>query len=232
MRNKKFISVLTLSLMSGSLAFAANADFTKMDANVDGKLSFDEIKMMHPDWTMEAFKLFDTDGDTALNEEEHAKVASMQTAPSTTGNMAQTTTGTGATSNDTMATGSVNKTGPATYLDAVGSSDVLASKLIGMRIYAVNSDIDESKTYPADTRKDWADVGEVNDVVLDLNGGIRGVVLGVGGFLGIGEKDVAVEMSSLRKVRESADSNDWFLVVNTTKELLTQAPAYARNTKS
>jgi hypothetical protein len=39
-------------------------------------------------------------------------------------------------------------------------------------------------------------------------------------------------MSSLRKVRESADSNDWFLVVNTTKELLTQAPAYARNTKS
>jgi hypothetical protein len=54
----------------------------------------------------------------------------------------------------------------------------------------------------------------------------------VGGFLGIGEKDVAIEMSSLRKVRESDDSNDWFLVVNSSKDLLTNAPAYVRNAKS
>lgn len=41
-----------------------------------------------------------------------------------------------------------------------------------------------------------------------------------------------IEMASLRKVRESNDSNDWFLVVNSSKELLTNAPAYTMNVKS
>jgi hypothetical protein len=126
----------------------------------------------------------------------------------------------------------MRKGGPASYLDAAGPNDVLASSLIGMRVYAVEADVDDTKTYPADARKDWSDVGEVNDVVLDWDGSVKAVVLGVGGFLGMGEKDVAIEMSSLRKVRESNDSNDWFLVVNTSKDMLTNAPAYVRNTKS
>ncbi len=75
-------------------------------------------------------------------------------------------------------------------------------------------------------------MGEVNDVVLDWDGSVKAVVLGVGGFLGMGEKNVAIEMASLRKVRESNDSNDWFLVVNSSKEMLTNAPAYTTNTKS
>ena len=95
-----------------------------------------------------------------------------------------------------------------------------------------DSDIDDTQVYPADSRKEWNDVGEVNDVVLDWDGSVKAVVLGVGGFLGLGEKDVAIEMSSLRKVRETNDSNDWFLVVNSSKDLLTSAPAYVRNTKS
>ena len=103
---------------------------------------------------------------------------------------------------------------------------------MAIRIYAVESDVDDTKTYPADSRKDWSDVGEVNDVVLDWDGSIKAVVLGVGGFLGVGEKDVAIEMSSLRRVRESSDSNDWFLVVNSSKDLLSNAPAYAGNVKS
>ena len=38
--------------------------------------------------------------------------------------------------------------------------------------------------------------------------------------------------ASLRKVRESNDATEWFLVVNTSKEMLTNAPAYTKNTKS
>ncbi len=132
----------------------------------------------------------------------------------------------------TQTTTTAAKTGPATYLDAAGPNDVLASSLIGMRVYAVQADVDATKAYPAEARTEWGDVGEVNDVVLDWNGSVKAVVLGVGGFLGIGEKNVAIEMASLRKVRESNDSNDWFLVVNTSKELLTNAPAYTSNTKS
>src|SRR4051812_6154869 len=41
-------------------------------------------------------------------------------------------------------------------------------------------------------------VGDVNDVLLDRNGQAVAIVVGVGGFLGIGEKDVAV---SFREVQ-------------------------------
>ena len=68
--------------------------------------------------------------------------------------------------------------------------------------------------------------------MLDWDGSIKGVVLGVGGFLGLGEKDVAIEISSLRKVHEPNDSTDWFLVVNSSKDLLSTAPAYVRSNKS
>ncbi len=34
-------------------------------------------------------------------------------------------------------------------------------------------------------------LGEVNDVLMDRNGNVIGAVIGVGGFLGVGEKDVA-----------------------------------------
>jgi hypothetical protein len=55
------------------------------------------------------------------------------------------------------------------------------------------------------------------------------VILGVGGFLGIGERDVSVSMDTIKIVREDGESNDRFLVVNTTKEALENAPEFDRN---
>jgi hypothetical protein len=46
--------------------------------------------------------------------------------------------------------------------------------------------------------------------------------------LGIGERDIAVKMSSLNMVRESDDADDFFLVVNTDKDKLMNARAYER----
>ncbi len=224
------MAILTISLLS-TAAFAATGDFGKIDANADGKITFDEGMKLHPDWTEAAFKALDTNADGSLNELEYE--TAVTTAPSANdpaadapgADPAATTTQPAATAPTSSAE---LKTGPASYLDVAGPNDVLASSLIGMRVYAVETDVDASQAYPADARKDWADVGEVNDVVLDWNGDIKAVVLGVGGFLGIGEKDVAIEMSSLRKVRESNDATDWFLVVNSSKELLTNAPAYSK----
>jgi hypothetical protein len=215
------IVALAATLLLPSAAFAATGDFSKIDANADGKITLEEGMKLHPDWTDAKFKALDTNADGALNELEYE--TAMTTAPATdqTGSITQP-----------AAAATAAKTGPASYLDAAGPNDVLASSLIGMRVYAVQNDIDATKAYPAEARKEWADVGEVNDVVLDWAGGVKAVVLGVGGFLGVGEKNVAIEMASLRKVRESADSKDWFLVVNTSKEMLTNAPAYATNPKS
>ena len=229
MKSPRIVAVAA-TLMLSSVAFAATGDFGKIDANADGKITLEEGMMLHPDWTAEAFKSLDTNADGTLNTLEYE--AAVSAAPAAGAPAATTTDSAAPAATSTQAATTMRKDGPASYLDAAGPNDVLASTLIGMRVYAVESDVDDTKAYPADSRKDWDDVGEVNDVVLDWDGSVKAVVLGVGGFLGIGEKDVAIEMSSLRKVRETNDSNDWFLVVNSSKDLLTSAPAYVRNTKS
>ncbi|HEX7108921.1 MAG TPA: PRC-barrel domain-containing protein [Aestuariivirga sp.] len=221
------IVALAATMLLSSAAFAATGDFGKIDANADGKITLEEGMKLHPEWTAAAFKSLDTNADGFLNELEYE--TAVTTAPAVNDPAAPATEQTGSI---TQPATTAAKTGPATYLDAAGPDDVLASSLIGMRVYAVQADVDATKAYPAEARTEWSDVGEVNDVVLDWNGGVKAVVLGVGGFLGVGEKNVAIEMSSLRKVRESNDSNDWFLVVNSSKELLTNAPAYTSNTKS
>ncbi|HUQ36911.1 MAG TPA: PRC-barrel domain-containing protein [Aestuariivirga sp.] len=230
------IVALAATLLLSTAAFAATGDFSKIDVNADGKLTFEEGMKLHPEWTAEAFKSLDTNADGSLNELEYETAVTAApavndpaAAPAATDPAVPATDQTGSI---TQPTTIAAKTGPASYLDAAGPNDVLASSLIGMRVYAVQADVDATKAYPAEARKEWSDVGEVNDVVLDWNGDVKAVVLGVGGFLGIGEKNVAIEMASLRKVRESNDSNDWFLVVNSSKEMLTNAPAYATNPKS
>jgi PRC-barrel domain len=54
---------------------------------------------------------------------------------------------------------------------------------------------------------DNAQVGDVNDMLFDKNGKILGLIVGVGGFLGIGEKNVAIEMSSFQPVPPDTGSS-------------------------
>jgi sporulation protein YlmC with PRC-barrel domain len=65
-------------------------------------------------------------------------------------------------------------------------------------------------------------VGEVADLMLDGNQKITHVLVGVGGFLGIGERTVAVELDQL-SVDGADDGN---LVTRMTKEQLEALPAY------
>jgi len=106
--------------------------------------------------------------------------------------------------------------------------DVYASDLIGTRVYATEKDV-AADSKKADAETDWDDIGEIDDVVLTEDGDVKAVILGVGGFLGIGERDIAVKMSSLNMVRED-DGDDFFIVVKTSKDNLMGAPAYTRET--
>ena len=65
-------------------------------------------------------------------------------------------------------------------------------------------------------------IGDVNDVLLDKNGQVSAVILGVGGFLGMGEKDVAVPFNAI-KITEK-DGNR-YLVMDTSKEASGVQPA-------
>lgn len=96
----------------------------------------------------------------------------------------------------------------AQFINEQKPSDWLASNLIGQSV--VNS---QNET-----------IGDINDLVTDQNGKIVAALIGVGGFLGIGEKDVAVPFQDLKLVRDG--DNDVTVVLNLNKETLASAPDY------
>ena len=106
--------------------------------------------------------------------------------------------------------------------------DFYASDLIGMRIYNVETEMDTDARVADGAETEWDDIGEINDIIVTQDGDVRAVILGVGGFLGMGEKDISVSMDSIKVVQEEGDAGDRFLVVTTSKEMLENAPAFDR----
>lgn len=47
-------------------------------------------------------------------------------------------------------------------------------------------------------------VADVSDLLVDASGNVKSVILGVGGFLGIGERNVAVDLASLKMMHDSS----------------------------
>ena len=66
-------------------------------------------------------------------------------------------------------------------------------------------------------------ISELFFLLLEKNGAVHTAIIGVGGFLGAGEKNVAVPFAEL-KLREK--NGQRYLVMNTTKEALESAPGY------
>jgi PRC-barrel domain len=77
-------------------------------------------------------------------------------------------------------------------------------------------------------RENHDNIGSVNNIVLDNEGRARQVVLGVGGFLGVGEKAVAVDWNDVRWMRDS--KGKLFGIVQRTKQQLDAAPRFVDRT--
>jgi hypothetical protein len=78
---------------------------------------------------------------------------------------------------------------------------------------------------------DNARIGSVNDLLFDGTGKVIGVVVGVGGFLGIGAKNVAIDMSAFNAVPaesagEANDPTNVKVKVAWTKDQLKDAPDF------
>lgn len=85
---------------------------------------------------------------------------------------------------------------------------MLASNIIGKTVTGPNDE----------------NLGDVNDIILGADGQPDAVVIGVGGFLGLGEKNVAVPFDTITSTTDT-DGN-LKLSLNTTKEALDAAPAF------
>ena len=76
---------------------------------------------------------------------------------------------------------------PGRFLNTPGPNQWRVSRLIGVNIYGFDNGA------PNDRDR----IGDVNEVILDRSGRIEAVVIGVGGFLGVGEKNVAVPFTDV-----------------------------------
>lgn len=108
-------------------------------------------------------------------------------------------------------------------------NDLAASDLLGMRVYATEDEVANNTTIAIGENQNWNDIGEINEIFLTGEGDVAAVILGVGGFLGIGEKDVAVDMSGIRLVNEEGEDGQFFLVINASQTDLEAAPAFERH---
>ena len=89
------------------------------------------------------------------------------------------------------------------------ATDIRASKLIGTKVVNAANET----------------VGDVNEVVLSPDGQVSALIIGVGGFLGIGEREVAVGYGSVKKSRDS--NNNLVLTMDATRDSLKSAPAWS-----
>lgn len=80
------------------------------------------------------------------------------------------------------------------------------------------------------TNEAGENIGDVNDVLFDKTGRVSTAVIGVGGFLGIGEKSVAVPFGALTFTADSAGKR--VVTVALSKEQLQAAPAFQPTEKT
>jgi sporulation protein YlmC with PRC-barrel domain len=90
----------------------------------------------------------------------------------------------------------------------VQPADMRASKLIGRDVYNLSNE----------------NIGEIQDLIIDNGKTVKAVVVSVGGFLGIGDRNVAVQPAAV-VLTEQNDGNAR-VVINTTKDDLKNAPAF------
>jgi sporulation protein YlmC with PRC-barrel domain len=121
----------------------------------------------------------------------------------------------------------------------------LSSTFTGMTVYALDparatampdraasADIGYERArsvgYLAD-RDHWDDIGSINDIVMTKDGEIRGVLVNVGGFLGLGAHTVMVDISELSFVaddRAGADRDDFFILISKSRAELEALPEW------
>jgi hypothetical protein len=67
-------------------------------------------------------------------------------------------------------------------------------------------------------------IGDVTDILIDRNGRVMAYVIGVGGFLGIGQKDVALAPAAFQV--DSSDRDEIKLKLAMTRDELKNAPEF------
>ncbi|MBB2754832.1 UNVERIFIED_ORG: sporulation protein YlmC with PRC-barrel domain [Rhizobium aethiopicum] len=100
-------------------------------------------------------------------------------------------------------------TAQAGYITEQAPDQISANTYIGQSVYNGNNE----------------SIGSVNDLIMKKDGGLVAAIVGVGGFLGIGEKNVAVPMDKITVAQNTQDGSVK-LTTSETAESLKAAPEF------
>jgi sporulation protein YlmC with PRC-barrel domain len=148
---------------------------------------------------------------SATKTDQQAAAGSDQSAttsqPAATSSQSAQSTDTSTTKSDqsAIANTAVQSEGVG-QIDMSAGNVVVATKLMGKTVYAEND----------------VNVGDISDIVFTQDGKLLGIVVGVGGFLGMGEKNVAMPLSRF----SFAAGKNGKIMVKATKAELNGAPAF------
>src|SRR5436305_110871 len=124
-------------------------------------------------------------------------------------------------------------------MNRLAAASVAALLLVSPAIAQQSSKVLSSVPGQSVTVTDWykqnvydpsnSKIGDVKDVLLASDGKVSALIVGVGGFLGMGEKDVAVPFDA---IKHATRDNKVYLTMDATKDELKAAPGlkYDRNT--
>jgi sporulation protein YlmC with PRC-barrel domain len=119
------------------------------------------------------------------------------------------------------------KTADATRAPAnsnMAAAPAAASSTVSTGDFNAAGEMSANALIGAKVRNEARDVvGEIQDVYVDTNGAIKTVIVSVGGFLGVGTKNVAVKWSDIKYGR---DDKSVLLTTNWTKDALKAMPDY------
>lgn len=163
-------------------------------------------------------KLF---ASTALVALLAAPAAMAQTATTTT----TPAEGTATTTTETATTtGAAPTEGGFGY--AMMPGDMSAETFIGKRLYTSETEVQIDASTVTEVDQSWNDVGEISDLVISQDGQIQAVLTDIGGFLGLGERTVAVSMDQLRLIPDGDSEGEYFIVFTANREALENAPEF------
>jgi len=110
---------------------------------------------------------------------------------------------------DNMAAKQADNNAGGQFLTAQAADDLSANQMIGHDVQTPNGD----------------NVGDIANLILKQSGQVEAAIIGVGGFLGIGQKNVAVPFDKIQ-VSQDAQSGKMKLTTSLTKDDLKAAPEF------
>jgi PRC-barrel domain len=152
-------------------------------------------------------------GTTTTDQSASGTVTTDQSASgtaTTTTDPAASGTATTTTTDQTASTDTTQQQTDQQEQALAAPSGLLASNIIGSTVYS----------------QDNQSIGDINDIILSPEGQPSQVIVGVGGFLGIGEKDVVLDMSKLQIA--ATEDGDVKVVTQTSQDELRNMPAFMR----